>query len=194
MLTAETAALLRRLLSLPQSVLPTAHMLLFSPLQQRRSIPHPFWTAAGMPASDYLVARRQQGWYARRVKQREECMILIVDDDETILEMLSERLEEMGYSVHTAHETLQAYSKLKDPNCRLMILDLNMPKINGAELLLLMASEGIDVPTIVTASNMPDLTEDEMEDFPHVVGFRQKPYTQEDIISLIDTHARKYNA
>ena len=62
-------------------------------------------------------------------------MILIVDDDDGILDMLSERLREMGYSVKTAHETLQAYRKLKDKNCRLMILDLNMPKINGAELL-----------------------------------------------------------
>jgi len=121
-------------------------------------------------------------------------MILIVDDDDGILEMLSERLKEMGYTVKTAHETLEAYRKLKDKSCRLMILDLNMPKINGAELLLLMASEGIDVPTIVTASNMPDLTAEEMEQFPHVVGFRQKPYTQDEILDLIDKHARKYHA
>ena len=121
-------------------------------------------------------------------------MILIVDDDDGILEMLSEHLREMGYSVLTAHETIQAYTKLKDPRCRLMILDLNMPKINGAELLLLMASEGIDVPTIVTASDIPDLTADEMKQFPHVVGFRKKPYKQDDILALIDKHARKYNA
>ena len=121
-------------------------------------------------------------------------MILIVDDDDGILEMLSERLVEMGYVVRTAHETIQAYKELKNKNCRLMILDLNMPRINGAELLLLMASEGIDVPTIVTASNMPDLTEEEMEQFPHVVGFRKKPYKQSDILAMIDKHARKYNA
>ena len=121
-------------------------------------------------------------------------MILIVDDDDGILEMLSEHLSEMGYAVHTAHETLDAYKKLKDPKCRLMILDLNMPRINGAELLLLMASEDIDVPTIVTASGIPDLTEEEMEQFPHVVGYMKKPYKQEDILLLIDKHARKYNA
>lgn len=121
-------------------------------------------------------------------------MILIVDDDNGILEMLSEKIREHGFSVRTAQETLQAYKELRDPNCKLMILDLNMPKINGAELLLLMASEGIDVPTIVTASNIPDLTEEEMRQFPHVVGFRKKPYKQNDMLSLILKHAKKYHA
>ena len=121
-------------------------------------------------------------------------MILIVDDDSAILEMLSEHLREKGFTVRTAHETIQAYKELRNPKCKLMILDLNMPKINGAELLLLMASEGIDVPTIVTASNIPDLTEDEMEQFPHVVGFRKKPYKQQDMLALIFKHARKFHA
>lgn len=121
-------------------------------------------------------------------------MILIVDDDDSILDMLSEKLRERGYAVRTAHETVHAYNELKNPKCRLMILDLNMPRINGTELLLLMAYEGIDVPTIVTASNIPDLTEDEMGQFPHVVGFRKKPYKQQDMLSLIDKHARKYHA
>lgn len=121
-------------------------------------------------------------------------MILIVDDDDGIIEMLSESLRDMGYAVRAAHETLEAYRDLKNPKCKLMILDLNMPRINGAELLLLMASEGIDVPTIVTASGIPDLTEEEMEQFPHVVGFMKKPYTRDDILDLIDKHARKYHA
>ena len=121
-------------------------------------------------------------------------MILIVDDDDAILEMLSEKLRERGFTVRTAHDSLQAYKELRNPKCKLMILNLNMPKINGAELLLLMASEGIDVPTIVTASDMPDLTEDEMEQFPHVVGFRKKPYNQQDMLSLIFKHAKKYHA
>jgi len=121
-------------------------------------------------------------------------MILVVDDDDGILEMLNESLCEMGYSVRTAHDSIHAYKNLKDPKCRLMILCLNMPKINGAELLLLMASEGIDVPTIVTAKDMPDLTSEEMEQFPHVVGFKKKPYEKQDILALIDKHARKYHA
>ena len=121
-------------------------------------------------------------------------MILIVDDDDHILDMLSGKLTEMGYSVRTAHETIDAYRIVKDDSCRLMILDLNMPKINGAEFLLLMANEEVDVPVIVTASGIPDLTAEEMMDFPHVVAFQKKPYTQEDILALIDKHAKTYDA
>ena len=119
-------------------------------------------------------------------------MILIVDNDSGVLEMLSEHLKKRGYMVRTAHTTVDAYKTVRNPRCKLMILDLNMPGINGAELLLLMASESIDVPTIVTASGIPDLTEEEMEQFPHVVGFIKKPYTRDKIFALIDKHAKKY--
>jgi len=65
-------------------------------------------------------------------------MILVVDDDAQITTLLREALEREGYRVETAANGVQAFDLVKSPDCKCMLLDVNMPKINGPELLLLM--------------------------------------------------------
>ena len=61
--------------------------------------------------------------------------ILIVDDDRQILEMLSELLEEEGYSPESAIDGEQALNKLENENYHLVISDVRMPGIDGFEVL-----------------------------------------------------------
>ena len=117
-------------------------------------------------------------------------MILVVDDDEVLTEMLQSALEKKGYQIEVAHDGGEALEYLKDPHCKLMLLDINMPRINGAELLILMASEGIDIPTIVMAG-FPDYTEKEMKSFPGVKDFLPKPFTLPTLLKLVDEVVNK---
>jgi len=78
-------------------------------------------------------------------------MILVVDDDEQIVETLRTMLQQVGYRVETASNGGEAYEKVKTPDCKCMLLDINMPEVSGAELLLLMQAEDIRIPTIVMA-------------------------------------------
>ncbi|MEI7850553.1 MAG: response regulator [Kiritimatiellales bacterium] len=61
--------------------------------------------------------------------------ILIVDDAPPILIMLSKLLTEEGYEVATAKHGEEAVQLLKTERFDLMISDLNMRPVNGAELL-----------------------------------------------------------
>ena len=90
----------------------------------------------------------------------------------------------------TASNGLEAYGHLKAPDCKCMLLDINMPKINGVELLLLMQSEGIDVPTIVMAG-FTDFDEEEFKQFANVVRFMAKPFDMDEMIAAIREHARR---
>lgn len=112
-------------------------------------------------------------------------MILVVDDDEILTDMLQAVLEKKEYRVEVAHDGMEALTHLKDPYCKLMLLDINMPRINGAELLILMNSEGLNVPTIVMAA-FPDYTEDEMKSFPAVRAFLPKPFTLEQLSEAVN--------
>jgi len=112
-------------------------------------------------------------------------MILVVDDDKMLTEMLQSALEKKEYRVEIAYDGVEAMEHLKDPRCKLMLLDINMPRINGAELLILMNSEGIEIPTIVMAS-FPDYTEEEMKSFPAVKAFLPKPFTIEQLSETVD--------
>jgi len=62
--------------------------------------------------------------------------ILIVDDAPPILMMLSKLLAEEGHEVATAKHGEEAVGLLEDRPFDLMISDLNMRPVNGAELLL----------------------------------------------------------
>ncbi len=112
-------------------------------------------------------------------------MILVVDDDEVLTDILQTALEKKGYRVEVAYDGVGALEHLKDQHCKLMLLDINMPRINGAELLILMNSEGIDIPTIVMAG-FPDYTEEEMRSFPGVRAFLPKPFTIPQLSKTID--------
>ena len=116
-------------------------------------------------------------------------MILVVDDDPTIVEMLSMALIDEGYRVETASDGAEAYSHLKSPDCKCMLLDVNMPRINGIELLLLMQAEGIQIPTILMAG-FSDFEEQEMTQFDSVVKFMSKPFKLNEMLDVIRKHAR----
>ena len=114
-------------------------------------------------------------------------MILVVDDDEAIVEFLRAALEDCGYRVETAGNGVQAYEHLKHPDCKGMLLDINMPKINGVELLMLMQADDIRVPTIVMAG-FDDFDELEMKNFENVVEFLHKPFELQDLLDRVQTH------
>lgn len=116
-------------------------------------------------------------------------MILVVDDSNALIESISGNLERLGYSVERASDGVEAFEHLRDPRCRLMLLSLNLPKINGAELLILMGAEGIAVPVIVMAK-MEDLSAEEMGDFPDVVDFIKKPFPMEELVEKVQKHAK----
>jgi DNA-binding response OmpR family regulator len=58
-------------------------------------------------------------------------MILIVDDDDSVREMLRRVLVGEGYAVVTAADGPQALKIAKDGDIDLVLLDLNMPAMSG---------------------------------------------------------------
>jgi len=115
-------------------------------------------------------------------------VILIVDDDEGIVKLLETALIDAGYEVGTASDGVEAYEQLKSADCKWMLLDIAMPRINGVELLLLMQADGIDVPTIVMAG-FQDFEDGEMKSFTNVRHFLPKPFKVDAMIELIEKQA-----
>lgn len=61
--------------------------------------------------------------------------VMIVDDEEDIVQLMSETLQLWGYNPVTAHDGEEAIEKFKENPVDLVITDLKLPKINGVELL-----------------------------------------------------------
>ena len=61
--------------------------------------------------------------------------ILVVDDQESMREMLSELLQMMGYEARAVDGGQQALQSLQETETDLVITDLNMPGMDGIELM-----------------------------------------------------------
>lgn len=115
-------------------------------------------------------------------------MILIVDDDNNITRSLRKALVRRGFDVMVAANGLEAYGLIRAHDCSCMLLDVNMPKISGVELLLLMQADGIEVPTIVMAG-FSDFEEEEMARFGNVVKLFNKPFDLGEMVDAVGKYA-----
>ena len=61
--------------------------------------------------------------------------ILIVDDEETILELISDYLTQEGFSVETTTDPLDALEKVENGKVKIILTDIKMPKMDGITLL-----------------------------------------------------------
>jgi DNA-binding response OmpR family regulator len=61
--------------------------------------------------------------------------ILVVDDDPDILSILRDRLHCYGYTVETAGDGCEALAALKLSTYDAMLLDVDIPKLNGLDVL-----------------------------------------------------------
>lgn len=61
--------------------------------------------------------------------------ILHVDDDPLILRMVADQLEAQGYSVISRRDPTLTIATLVAEDCRVVILDVEMPEMNGLEVL-----------------------------------------------------------
>ena len=62
--------------------------------------------------------------------------ILVVDDERIIVEITRRKLEETGFEVMTAFDGLQALARLKEKVPDLIILDVQMPNMDGYNFIL----------------------------------------------------------
>ena len=61
--------------------------------------------------------------------------ILVVEDDQDGLQILCMMLERIGYSPIPFSSSVEALEKSKELTVDLVLLDINMPRLNGYELL-----------------------------------------------------------
>src|SRR5436305_9010863 len=81
--------------------------------------------------------------------------ILIMDDDPTIADLLTEALADEVYETHMTTQSLRFFDALREHQPDLILLDLMMPYLDGHDELKLMAM-GSDrrIPVIVVTAHV----------------------------------------
>lgn len=118
--------------------------------------------------------------------------VLIVDDEENIRELLAETLRLVGFSTVTARGGADALQHIRKQDVDLILLDVNMPILDGFETLRKLRGIKNDIPIImITArADKPDV----------VAGLRDgaddyitKPFNLEEVVMRVKAVLRRAN-
>ncbi len=74
--------------------------------------------------------------------------ILLLEDDASLHETIREDLEEQGYIVISAYDGYEAQDRLYEHRFDLLLLDVNVPEVDGFALLEAARKEGVETPAI----------------------------------------------
>ncbi|MBM7834590.1 response regulator transcription factor [Clostridium sardiniense] len=115
--------------------------------------------------------------------------ILVVEDDIKINELIIEFLKSEGYEVDSSFDGLSGYSKFKEDNYDLVILDIMMPKLDGYGLCNLIREES-DVPIIFLTALSE--AEDEIKGFDAMADdYITKPFSFNVLIKRVEAVLRR---
>lgn len=78
--------------------------------------------------------------------------ILLVDDEEAIQLLYREEFEDEGYAVESARNGEEALANFRSHPPDLVILDINMPGMNGIEVLRQMKEMHAELPVILSSA------------------------------------------
>jgi CheY-like chemotaxis protein len=81
--------------------------------------------------------------------------IIVADDDTLVLGVLSEILQECGYSVRVAGNGLEALTEIRDRVPDILLSDLNMPRMSGFELLSIVRRRYPKIKVIAMSASYP---------------------------------------
>ena len=119
-----------------------------------------------------------------------DATILVVDDEESLSEMVSSALRFAGYAVQTESNGFDALRIIKAATPDLIVLDVNMPEMDGFEVCRRIRRDGVQTPVIFLTAR------DDMDDLR--TGFRQggddyltKPFSLEELGLRIEALLRR---
>lgn len=119
------------------------------------------------------------------MKEKKKQLILVVDDDPAIIEFFKFKLEHAFFDVRTAENGREAMSRLGDFSIDLVLTDLEMPVMDGLELVKSIGIEHSTVPAIVI-SGVSDSEKIVRAIQAGAINFLPKPVGEELLLRIVE--------
>jgi CheY-like chemotaxis protein len=108
--------------------------------------------------------------------------ILVVDDVPSIRLLVATILEDEGYQVTTAQNGQEALERIQEQAPDLVLLDLQMPVMNGWELQRRLQEQGCCIPVVFMTAGPQARLEAERH---HAEGYVAKPFDPDTLIAIV---------
>ena len=116
--------------------------------------------------------------------------VLVVDDDREIVGAIALALEKQGYRVLRAYDGMEALDHALDPELRLILMDVMMPRLDGLSAVLRIR-ERRNLPIIVLSAKS--------EESDKVLGLSMgaddyvtKPFSTQELVARVRSQLRRY--
>jgi EAL domain-containing protein (putative c-di-GMP-specific phosphodiesterase class I)/CheY-like chemotaxis protein len=115
--------------------------------------------------------------------------VLVVDDEPELLEILAAQLADAGWQVDTAANGREALDLVDSKQYEVVISDIDMPAINGVQLLREIRGRDLDVPVLLITGH--PRVETAVEALEHgALRYLQKPVREREFLTAVEDAAR----
>jgi chemosensory pili system protein ChpA (sensor histidine kinase/response regulator) len=120
-------------------------------------------------------------------------MVLVVDDSLTVRRVTQRLLTREGYRVVTAKDGLDALERLAEERPAVMLSDIEMPRMDGFDLLRNVRADGrlAGLPVVMISSRIAQKHRDYAAELgvDHYLG---KPFAEEELLALVAAYVRAH--
>ena len=111
--------------------------------------------------------------------------IWLLDDDASMLKALGRLLNSAGFAVEKFNRPVDFLSMVKQRECRVAVLDVWMPDMNGLEVQACLRRDSPETRIIfITGRNDPSMRQSALD--AGAFGFLAKPFEDEVLLQLIN--------
>jgi chemosensory pili system protein ChpA (sensor histidine kinase/response regulator) len=134
------------------------------------------------PAEQPHAVRSEQVKHA----QQQPLEILVVDDSVSVRTVVARLMQRQGWKVRTAKDGVEAIERVHTRKPDLIILDVEMPRMNGYELMSsLRAQDAFKETPVIMLTSRATAKHRKKAEALGVNGFMTKPYRDEEFIALV---------
>lgn len=151
-----------------------------------------YWTlmkCINLGAIDYLIKPVDKVKLIEKIDtliNKKTSKVLIIDDEQVILNVLSKILECLNYEVLCAHSAEEALELINSVDLDFVISDIDLPGINGLELLKIIKNKVEQLPVLMITGNSIEFPE-ENAIAAGADGYIEKPFKSTNIIRAINS-------
>lgn len=116
--------------------------------------------------------------------------IIVIEDEEDILELIEYHLQKAGYTTMGFTSTQNVEQFLEEENPSLMIIDRNLPRVEGSEFVKQIRSYGYNIPVIFLTAKAKD---NEVEEGFNSGGddYITKPFNPKELVLRVNALLRR---
>jgi CheY-like chemotaxis protein len=108
--------------------------------------------------------------------------VLIVDDDAALTRLLRLTLREGGFDVAAAGNGLEGLERVEEREPDVIVLDMQMPVMDGRKFYEELRSRGVDTPVLVLSAYNARAEQRDI----HANAYMNKPFDPDELVSAVN--------